>query len=518
MTDVEVKNKLQTFIDNHIIDSVTCLKREVHQPEKCQANPLVAKDKPWEINLYLTCNTWNVLWDPEEEKFKCWYEDWGLDFEARRKLIKEVPFWLSPRVSQYRTLYAESQDGLRWEKPKLNAVNGHPDTNIVAGDPVYGNVHAPCVFLDPKEDDAQRRFKMIYTNYGHEEKTSHGIITIAHSPDGIHWTPYEEHPVFGDSGPRLGDVWTMYCDKEKNQYILPTRHIKMHSHGKLGRIKGTPRLPGFFDAYYPEDPERMNKRRVSLCKSDDLFHWNEPYEVVVPNDDIDNLDDCFYGMQITRLGDIYLGFVHKVAKVDNTMEVYLTYSRDLEQWKHVIPRKPFLPTGPAGSWDQYMVDMPNHPINTETETLVYYGAFSCHHDWWIQGMSGMENLDVPEAWNASLIRSGLGLARLGRDRYVSLQAGPRPGLVATKPFSLEGNRLIINASCRKNGFVKVEVADGNQEVLEGLSKDDCDVFTGDSASHEVTWNGYPSIDVQGVVRLHIYMKDADLYSFRIDRH
>jgi len=515
------RHRLYTFIDNGIIDSVQCVKRSVNQPEKSPANPLITKDQPWETIPYMTCNTWNVVYDPKEELFKCWYEDWDLDFHMlnrcrRRQLVDEkgrvITSWLDPRVSQIRVLYAESVDGLRWEKPITNTVEEHPDTNIVAGSPSTGNVHAAYVFLDPLAENEEDRFKMIYSHYGRDEENSHGIISLAHSPDGKTWTPYEVHPVFGKSGSRLGDVWTIFYDEELGKYIMPTRHTNMHAHGSLGRKPGSPTLPGFFAPYYPGEPLRMNKRRVFLCISDNLFRWNEPFEILVPDDRRDNLDDCFYGMQITKLGDVYLGFVHKLSKVDNTMEVYLVHSRNAKDWEFVVPRTPFLTTGAPGSWDQFMVNMPNHPINTEKETLLYYGGASCHHDWWIEGRAGVEDLQVPEAWNGNLARFGIGLARMGRDRYVALEAGPRQGLVVTKPLEITGKRLFINGQCQPGGRIRIALADEQYQVLPGYRQDECLEFRGDDVGWAVRWNERERIDYSGPVRLLIYLQRARIYS------
>ncbi|MDD2630693.1 MAG: hypothetical protein PHV61_11130 [Limnochordia bacterium] len=515
------EHRLYTFIDNGIIDSVQCIKRCVNQPEKSPANPLITKDQPWETIPYLTCNTWNVIHDPKENLFKCWYEDWGLDFHmlnrCRRRLLfdengRAITSWLDPRVSQIRVLYAESVDGLKWEKPVTNTVGENAGTNTVAGSPSLGNVHAAYVFLDPLEQDGERRFKMMYSTYGSNEENSHGIISLAHSSDGRKWTPYHTHPVFGESGSRLGDVWTIFYDYEIGKYIMPTRHTNMHSHGALGRKPASPTLPVFFSPYYPGDPLRMNKRRIFLCISDNLFQWNEPQEIIVPDDARDNLDECFYGMQITRLGDVYLGFVHKLSKVDNTMEVYLAHSRNAIDWEFVVPRIPFLTTGLPGSWDQFMVNMPSHPINTEKETLLYYGGASCHHDWWIEGRAGVEDLQVPEAWNANLARFGVGLARIGRDRYVALEARSRQGLVVTRPLTVSRRKLCINAQCQKGGLIKIALAGEDYQVLPGYHQDRCLGFCGDDMHWQMSWQGKEDIDYVGPARLFIYMQNARIYS------
>ena len=510
---IPVGVNLQTFIDNYLVDSVQGIRREVHEPVRHPANPLLVADQPWETMLYFTMNTWNVLYNEERDVFQCWYEDWEIYRNLTPEMRAQTNSSMDQRRSRMRLLYAESSDGLHWTKPLLDVVPAHAGTNIIAGSPEAGNVHATCVFRDPKETDPQRRYKAIFTHYPADETSTHGIITIAHSADGIQWTPYEEKPNFGASGPRLGDVWTMYYEEETGRYIMPTRHIHMHWHGKLGFKAATPYLESFLGTYYPEDPGRMSKRRVSLCVSDNLFTWNEPVEILVPNDDQDNLEDCFYGIQVEKLGDLYLGFAHLLRKVQNTMEVYLVYSRDLVTWRRVAPWKPFLALGSAGAWDRYMVNMPTRPIQRGEETWVYYGGSRCHHDWYMTGPE--EGLDCEEARHPETEAGfGLGLAVLKRNRYVSLQATVRVGLICTKPLIAQGQRLVINAKCAPGGSIRVAMMDEQGQALPRRGHLLCDEFTGDSIEHEVAWQGDAHVDSSRPLRLHFYLRQAEIFGFQ----
>jgi hypothetical protein len=284
----------------------------------------------------------------------------------------------------------------------------------------------------------------------------------------------------------------------------------MHQHRDAERKPHTPRLPGFFGPYYPFDDARMNKRRVSLSTSDDLLHWGEPHEIVVPDDSIDNLDDCYYGMQVTQVGSLYLGFVHRLRQVENTMEVFLVCSRDLHEWHHVVPRVPFISLGTEGAWDQGMVNMPNPPLQHGDETWLYYGGCRNHHDWWVEGLSKKEALDVPESWNRNLVSFGLGLATMKRNRYVAVAAGPRSGLVVTNELDIDGTDLLINARCGDGGSVRVGVAG-----VEGYELGDCDGFFGDETDHRVTWNGKPLPAGRKPVRLFFQLQNAELFGFRV---
>ena len=58
-------------LDARVIDRSDNARLSVMAAAKSAANPLFGEDRPWEMrfdNLYP-----NVLWDAEEELYKCWY-------------------------------------------------------------------------------------------------------------------------------------------------------------------------------------------------------------------------------------------------------------------------------------------------------------------------------------------------------------------------------------------------------------------------------------------------------------
>ena len=73
--------------------------------------------------------------------------------------------------------------------------------------------------------------------------------------------------------------------------------------------------------------------------------------------------------------------------------------------------------------------------------------------------------------------------------------------------------LVLNAVCGKNGYLRVEATDADDNVLEGCPMDDCDTFTGDDIRHRVAWQGQSRIPHQGTLRLRFRMRNASLYSF-----
>jgi hypothetical protein len=89
--------------------------------------------------------------------------------------------------------YAESEDGLRWTKPRLGQVefNGSRDNNAVA---LPGRLtEGTYVLKDAADPDPARRYKMAY-----QEIQPHNrfySLRTATSPDGLHWVAGPVSPV-----------------------------------------------------------------------------------------------------------------------------------------------------------------------------------------------------------------------------------------------------------------------------------------------------------------------------------
>jgi hypothetical protein len=109
----------QLFVDDHVIDVTRDLTRSLHQPQRHPENPILVGDEPWE---YWTAypNGRAVIYDEEENCFKMWYLSALVDEEYAQNI-------------HYRVLYAESEDGIHWEKPNLGLVEweGSTDNNLL---------------------------------------------------------------------------------------------------------------------------------------------------------------------------------------------------------------------------------------------------------------------------------------------------------------------------------------------------------------------------------------------------
>jgi hypothetical protein len=164
------------LLDRRVVERVENAKLLVGKPLKHPENPLLVPDKPWENatnNFYP-----NVVWDAKAALWRLWYKDVLADEDVIAMMdspsrVHGVGWYL---------LYAQSRDGLVWERPALglHAFGGDFANNIVARDcPNVG------VAMDPREGDPARRFRMVFD-------VGLGKPRVNVSGDGLRWVPGEE--------------------------------------------------------------------------------------------------------------------------------------------------------------------------------------------------------------------------------------------------------------------------------------------------------------------------------------
>ncbi|NQT16731.1 MAG: hypothetical protein HQ582_28500 [Planctomycetes bacterium] len=88
------------------------------------------------------------------------------------------------------------------------------------------------------------------------------------------------------------------------------------------------------------------------------------------------------------------------------------------------------------------------------------------------------------------------------------------GVICTRRILWPGGRLVVNADARE-GEVRVRVSDEKRKVLPGFDYGDCTPLGGDGVAQEVSWQNATIESLAGkTVRLEIFLKNADVYTFR----
>lgn len=479
-------SRRQLFLDDTLIRSMTGLSRVLHQPEKVSGNPLLSRvpeeSTAWDAGMFIGFSS--VVYDRREGLFKIWYSlhpGEGGDELAR-------------------LCYATSRDGIRWQKPRLGRVesDGSKRNNIVM--PHSGVTSG--VFLDEREPDPDRRYKMLHMWQGYK-------VYASHSADGLNWRPYDEGRPALFVPPGHDSHMVPYWDGLLGQYVAIVRDRT----GRIAEVRPDlttdPRAVEtwrrLWDPRRERHPRNHSLRRVAQALSPDFVHWTD-YRPILGADAQDPLNrDQFYNMEVLAYDGLRLGLM-TVFSYDPEYcrgAVQLTYSRDGRHWLRAGDRQVFLPLSQSpGDFDWGSIYPLQGPLLVGDEIWIYYTGFGVDHN----------HTRPPDV---ARVTNGIGLAKLRMDGFVSLQAGSAGGNLTTKPFTFEGERLTINAAAPQ-GRVQVEILGNNGLPLEGYGKAECLMQRFDETRQVVRWSGKESLGhLQGqVIRLRFTLQQARLYSFK----
>ncbi len=430
---IELGRKKQLFLDDYLVVSAAHVSQRIHPVEKF-GDPVIYQNEPWEDPL-------NILYGSvirDGNQYKAWYKS-------------------GPGVS-----YAVSEDGLHWTKPSLDLVtiNG-VRTNILfrkiselkGSDalPYYHELFG--VQRDDRERDPSRRYKMGFLSIDwdykgpRESRFRQGQrrgLGIAGSPDGIHWKLIDS---FASEGICDGATHWMF-DAALGKYVL------------YGRTLKTP--PEIVAAWSKYDWYKnwYSGRAVGRLESPDFVHWTPtaPFSspVVMTADLSDRPGTEIYSLLVFPYEAAYLGLVQTFLALPDApaIDVQLAVSHDGVHFTRVgdrtpagcVPagRIPFLPNGPVGSWDRFNQSLAcNPPIAVGSELRFYYAGRTYRH--------------APYAGKDTGPKAGsIGLARIPRDRFVSLDASFDGGEIRTRLLKFQGKRLHLNAKC-DFGEINVEL-------------------------------------------------------------
>lgn len=471
---IDIGSSKQFFLDDLLIESTYKIGRVVHQPKKDFRNPLIKKEGVGTPHPHFLGT---VLFD--EGKFRMWYST----------------FW-GERWDFGGIAYAESDDGILWEKPSLGLVEfqGNKDNNLIFAERISRAVFQPNVIKTSGQMNARAQYQMLYWDSPSFDKKTHGV-SVAFSNDGIHWQKYKKNP-----------VWSTPLDRSMHQGEGGADDVICASYDPLTKKyrafrRVFPNEPlvyrGSEDDYFKAGDYL---RIIAAAESEDFINWKN-YKVILKPDQQDRADTQFYGMGGFNYFGTYIGmlWLYHTDPEDDTIDVQLATSRDAANWERVSNRETFLPLGQAGSFDEKMIYTGNEPLIVGNEIWIYYGGHNTKHN-------------EPQK-ETSL--SGIGLAKLRLDGFVSLQGKECTGNFMTKVLKFEGNSLFFNGKTAPDGFIGVEILDRDENPIKGKTLKDCDKFTGDSIRKRVSWNGEKLDNLkEKSVRLKFYIKKGDIYSFQ----
>ena len=432
----------QLFVDDALV-ATTTLTRVWHHPVKHAGNPVMRPETPWEVNAggnaTVRPNGGGMWWDAAEGVFKLWYEGG----------------WL------HTVCHATSKDGLNWERPKLDVVDG---TNIVL--PTNNPAWRPdswTVVKDPDARDPEVLYKlMLHRPWASEEFVPDGVC--ATSADGIRWRMRHPLPPSGDRSSLFYDpfrgTWMFslrdnWGDRRRNRSLFMTDDFSVAPEWYLERASAE----GSWGGKLAIEPwlEASSNDLVTAKETD--FRRCQLY----------NFDAVAYESVMLGLFEIHQGPENGAcerAGMPKITEIKFGFSRDGKTFVRGDYAAAIASEGwDSGKWDAgYVQPLANACVVMGDELWFYYGAFAGEpkrkstkdrtYDWTVD--------------NGMYANGAMGLAKLRRDGFASYEG---TGELVTKPLFFSGDWLFVNADA-KAGSVAVELLDAKGVPVEGFAAAD----------------------------------------------
>lgn len=489
---MNINTQKQLFIDKKFFSTVEDVSLQMNPPMQ-HPDPVLTMDKPWEA---LGLGSYNTVLREADGRFRLWYDalmEGGLPREGARRLC-----------------YAESNDGVHWEKPNLGLVpfRGSMSNNIVAPPLERQSQQGATVFRDEQASPSER-YKLWTKFQPTDDEINAGALPglwAMHSPDGIHWEAYSDQPNPPDTMCDTQNI--LFWDDRLELYVGYTRVRETQDYGEAGTMGMELNAAG-----------QGRYRAVGRITSPDLREWS-PLEIVFEADETDlSIPVPDRGDDPRPVIDFYTNCVMKHPDAqdvyfmlpaayyhwgDNefpaTFDIQLLTSRDGIGWQRAGGRRPFLRHGLDGSATSGIIVANPWLVLVGDEQWLYFAGRGETHA--IKARDGLQ--------------SGLFRATIRRDGFISADAGYGGGQFTTPPLSFGGNCLELNLDGSAGGWLKVEIQDAEGRPLQGHSLDDADPVMGNGLNKTVTWKNQYDVGkfADQRVRLRFVMRDMKLYSFQ----
>ena len=505
---IRIGSRLELFVDDFLIDRLSGVDLKLQTPRP--AGNVLSFDKAWEG----TSSTFVTVFQ-DGDRYRMYYRA-GPSNDHHRALFKrgETP------VPSHGALiaYAESRDGIHWERPALNlyAFQGSKQNNIVWVPPegVWGAGESLCmyVFRDqrPAVPDAQR--------YKALAGSAPPLLPLV-SPDGLRWTELQGRKSLIGEGLHknaFDNLTPAFWDAQRGFYAIFFRDADMAlPDGVPAGERATSDAP-------QQETYNYGNRSFKYSTSADFITWSYPRWV--------DFGDAPHEQLYTNPVIPYFRAPH----------IFLAWPmRLLDDWRKFHPKAPwpgvsdvvFMSSRDYGAhWDRPFMEAfirpGRDPRNwTDRSNLPAWGLLATAPD--EISLYLVRNYHLPTVYLERMV--------LRTDGFVSVHAGYAGGEFVSKPLIFEGGNLGLNYATSAAGSIRVEIQDGRGQALPGFSLEESALLFGDEIEHVVQWERqhpdfsvYPEYEksfqsssarplarLSGKpVRLRFVMKDADLYSIQ----
>ena len=468
MNPINIGSRRELFVDSYLIENLTGLELRLQKPQP--AGISLRFDRSWEGRY---CGYVTVIKD--HDVYRMYYRGWPDPQSNGDNSDNQV------------TCYAESPDGVNWEKPDLGLVDieGTYRNNVI----LAGNGHVShnfTPFIDRKPGiPTSERFKAIAGT------AQTGVLTFA-SADGIRWRQSKERPILPPS---------------PDEIRYDSQNLAFWSDAESCYVC-------YFRVF------RNGIRTVARTTSKDFDTWSEPVLVRLGEGPPEHL----YTSQIQpyfRAPHIYIAFPARFLPGKTVLT-------DEEGEALEIDRYPSSKNNGRGRWFDISETLFMSSRSRDRFDRTFMQGFvrpGADRRNWV-GRSNFAALGVvptgPREMSMYVTRGfsqpthHLERLSLRTDGITSLSAPYNGGEMVTKLILFNGRELELNYETGADGHITVEMLNERNEPVVGCTKKDAIPNVGDEIVRIARWK--EGADVRRLantpVRLRFFMKDADLYSFR----
>ena len=480
---IDIGSRLELFVDDFLIDKLAGATLIMHRPSP--QNAVLRFDRPWEGN---SCNYVSVFKDADT--YRMYYRAAQVDYTQGAMTVQRTV-----------VCYAESRDGIRWERPSLglNEFQGSTDNNII-WDGVGSHNFAPFNDTNP-ECDPDARYKALAAGREVPGRQPKGLHAFK-SSDGVHWSMMTDELVITDGA--FDSQNLAFWDTARGEY--------REYHRDFG--------PG------RDSRGNSNGRDIKTATTKDFLKWPDPAWLNYSPGRVSQL----YTNQVIpyyRAPHIFLGFPTRYVDRGWTESTKALPQLDYRRLRASSNER----EGTAMTDGMLMSSRDGLNFNVWPESFIRPGLrdtggwfYGDNYQNWglvetashVEGAPDELSIYVTEAHEQMEITERLRRHTLRIDGFVSVNARLSGGELLTHPLVFQGGRLVLNFSSSIAGDIRVELQDANGHTLDGFGMDNCDEVFGDDLERTVAWNG--ATDVSSLagqpVRLRFALRDADLYSLQ----
>ena len=466
----------QLFVDDYLIASTNGVVRHWNCPVKAPSPVLrPTSERNGRLAGCTVATDGGLWWDPKLGKYRLWYEtDWAGNL-----------------------CYAESKDGLAWERPDLGKVKG---TNRVFGEDEEQrnrSLDSWSVWPDYTAEDPYARWNMLVSAPG-------GITTdtMFASDDG---RSFRKIGIAGYSGDRT----TLHFDAILGRWVFSLRDF----HNPLGRARRFHAQEAFrpdavpYGFPYGGQPQPKGTKEPEMWTEFDGLDYG-------PRGSLYNFDAVPYESLMLGVMEVLHNtpkdnYDSECAGLPKQTSLRFAFSRDGRKYVPA-PESALKPSGwGSGKWDTGYLSAMGGICTVGEETMRFYYSALRGDATMSRGKVGSQ----PMYRQGMYYNGAIGYATLRRDGFAGLVADGE-GEVVTKPVVFAGAHLFVNAECLF-GDVTVEVLDDKGSPVPGFAAADCRALRfADSTKRELVFAGGDLGRLSGKpVSLRFRLHCATLYSF-----